>query len=312
VKLRFPVSPLAILFAAALFACQAGEPEAAGDVDDLPAEPSSEGAVEVVAQDYAFAAPSRIPSGWTTFRLVNRGKEPHFFLLNRLPDGKTIEDYGAEVGAAFDSVWDSLRTGAADKAEAGAMLGRRLPAWYADVEQWGGVGILAPGRTAPVTMRLEPGSYVMECYIKTADGEFHSSQGMVLPITVTAEVSDQEPPASDLDITLTNDEMLIEGEATPGEHTIAVHFGEHPETGLGNDVHLARLEDDTSVQEVASWMDWMNADGLRAPAPALFVGGAQEMPVGQTAYFDVVLEPGRYAWISEPGAQGLVREFAVE
>jgi hypothetical protein len=301
-----------MLFAAALFACEASEPEVVGDTDDLEAELSAEGPVEVVARDYAFTAPASIPSGWTTFRLVNEGNEPHFFLLNRLPEGKTIEEYGAEVGATFDSVWNALASGAVDKAEAGAMLGRLLPAWYADVEQMGGVGLLAPGRTAQVTARLEPGSYVMECYIKTEDGEFHSSLGMVLPITVSTEVSDQEPPASDLDITLTNDEMLIEGEATTGEHTVAVHFREHPEAGLGNDVHLARLEDDASVEDVVPWMDWMNADGLRAPAPALFVGGAQEMPVGQTAYFDVVLGPGRYAWISEPGAQGLVREFAVE
>jgi hypothetical protein len=305
-----PLLPkLWILIAAASLACQASEPEVAGEGAELA--PAAEGQVEVLARDYAFSAPDTIPSGWTTFHMVNEGNEPHFFLLNRLPDGKTIEDYGAEVGAPFDSVWNALASGAVDKPEAGAMLGRLLPAWYADVVQTGGVGLLAPGRTALATARLEPGSYVMECYVKTPDGTFHSALGMVLPITVSAELSDQEPPTPDLSITLTNEALSVEGVPSKGEQTVAVHFEEHPVAGLGNDVHLVRL-DGTSVEEVVPWMDWMNVDGLRAPAPAPFLGGTQEMPLGETAYFRAVLEPGSYAWISETGAERLVQEFSVD
>jgi hypothetical protein len=305
-----PLPKLWTLFATAFLACQASETEVVGDGAELAA-PAAEGPVEVVARDYAFTAPDSIPSGWTTFRMVNEGNEPHFFLLNRLPDGKTIEDYGAEVGAPFDSVWNALASGAVNKAEAGAMLGRLLPSWYADVEQVGGIGLLAPGLTALATTRLEPGSYVMECYVKTGDGTFHSALGMVLPITVSTEVSSQEAPAPDLSITLTNDELSVEGEPSAGEQTVAVHFREHPVAGLGNDVHLVRL-DGTSIEKIVPWMDWMNVDGLRAPAPAPFVGGTQEMPVGETAYFQAILEPGHYAWISETAAERLVQEFSIE
>ncbi len=94
---------------------------------------------------------------------------------------------------------------------------------------------------------------------------------------------------------------------------MAVHFDEHPAAGLGNDVHVVRLEPDTDLDPVMEWMDWLNLNGLRAPAPARFVGGAQEMPVGHTAYFTVELEPGRYAWITETAAaRGMVKEFTVE
>ena len=305
-----PLPKLWTLLAPAFLACQASEPEVVEDGGDLA--PATEAPVEVVARDYAFAAPDSIPSGWTTFRMVNEGNEPHFFLLSRLPDGKSIEDYGREVGAAFDSVWSALESGSISKAEAGAMLGRLLPAWYADVQLMGGVGLLAPGRTAETTARLVPGSYVMECYVKTGDGRFHSELGMVLPITVSTEASEGEAPMSDLDITLSNAAMVVEGQPTAGEHTVAVHFREHPEAGLGNDVHLVRLEDGASAEEIVSWMDWMNLDGLRAPAPAPFLGGTQEMPVGETAYFQAILEPGRHAWISETAAERLVQEFSVE
>jgi hypothetical protein len=162
-------------------------------------------------------------------------------------------------------------------------------------------------------MRLAPGDYVMECYVKTAEGEFHVNLGMAIPITVTDEDSGAPEPDSDIDITLTNYEMAIQGKPVAGEQTVAVHFQEHPEFGLGNDVHVVLLEDDTDLDEVIAWMDWMNIEGLRAPSPAEFVGGTQEMPIGYTAYFTVDLTPGRYAWIAESGAAlGMVEEFTVE
>ncbi|MGB5304203.1 MAG: hypothetical protein WBP17_13740, partial [Gemmatimonadota bacterium] len=83
--------------------------------------------------------------------------------------------------------------------------------------------------------------------------------------------------------------------------------------GLGNDVHVVRLDEGTDLDEVIAWMDWMNVDGLRAPSPATFLGGVHEMPAGYTAFFTVDLEPGRYAWIAESGAaRGMVEEFTVE
>jgi uncharacterized cupredoxin-like copper-binding protein len=266
-----------------------------------------------VAADYAFRTPSEIPSGWVTFLLKNEGREHHFILLNRLPEGKTFEDYQEEVATPFEDVWRELMTGAVDRTEAGEMVGRMLPAWYGSVRAMGANGLLAPGQSANTTVKLDPGNYVMECYVKTADGTFHTALGMQRLITVTEAPSGGTPPDADIEISLTNFEISVTGEHTAGEHTVAVHFEEHPEFGLGNDVHLVRLDDETTVDDVVPWMDWMNLNGLRAPAPASFEGGTQEMPVGHTAYFTVVLEPGRYAWISESAtALGMVREFIVE
>ena len=299
-----------VLAAASLAACRSDNRTPADD--PLSRSPSGTDLVEVIAADFAFEAPSEIPSGWVTFRMRNEGKEHHFFLLSRLPDGKTFEDYKEEVGTPFDTVWHALMTGAVGKAEAGQMLGGLLPEWYASVRQMGGAGLVAPGRSVRTTVNLEPGTYVMECYVKTADGTFHTSLGMMLPISVTGVPSGGSAPDAGIEITLSNFQIAVEGEVTPGEHTVAVHFEEHPEFGPGNDVHVVRLDDGVSVDEIVPWMDWMNVDGLREPAPAVFVGGTQEMPVGYTAYFTVELEPGRYAWISESTAGlGMVKEFTV-
>lgn len=303
------------LSVAGLAACQ--EPDSERDVDS--ATVSEEGTeadahvVEVTAVDYAFDAPDELPAGWTTFRMRNDGQEPHFMLLNRLPEGRTLEDYGTEVGATFDRVWHELREGSIDMVQAGAMLGEQLPEWYSEVVQMGGPGIVSAGETAETALRLEPGTYVMECYIKTPEGEFHVSLGMARSIVVTEEVSTASEPQADLEITLSEEGIDAPQVLQAGKQRIAVHFAEHPELGLGNDVHLARMEGETTPGDVASWMDWMELDGLRSPAPARFVGGANEMPVGYTSYFSVDLEPGRHVWVTErPAGEGKVKALMVE
>lgn len=269
--------------------------------------------VEVTARDFAFEASAQIPSGWTTFRFVNAGREHHFFLLTRLPDGKTLDDYRREVGSAFDTVWEGLKDGSMDKAQAGMALGTMLPAWFSSVEPMGGVGLIAPNGIGETTANLKPGNYVMECYVKTADGTFHTALGMMTSLVVTEELGGGSAPEADVDISVSNAGISTEGALTTGEHTVAVHFVEHPEVGLGNDVHLVRLDDTTDIGEVGRWMDWMEVDGFRSPAPAQFLGGTQEMPVGYTAYFTVTLEPGRYAWIVEaPAESARWSEFTIE
>jgi hypothetical protein len=37
--------------------------------------------------------------------------------------------------------------------------------------------------------RLEPGTYAIECYVKTEDGVFHTTHGMITGLTVTEESS---------------------------------------------------------------------------------------------------------------------------
>jgi hypothetical protein len=298
----------------------AAEPEGAPVAEAVPAatpevaaeEAPVAGVVEVTASDYVFHLPDEFPSGWTTFEFVNRGKEPHFFLFTRLGDGHTFAEYAEQVGPAFGKAWEALK-GGASKEEAGGILGAEVPAWYWTMPQTGGIGFVVPGETARTTMLLEPGTYIMECYIKTPEGLFHTELGMIRTVTVTTETTGMEPPEADIEIALFNDRMTVEGEFSAGRHTVAVRFEEHVQGQLGNDVHLAQLEADTDLATVVEWMDWMNIQGLVSPAPARFLGGTQEMPVGSTAYFEVDLEPGRYVWIAETGAaRGLVEEFTVE
>lgn len=276
------------------------------------AAPPRPAELSITARDYAFEARDTVPAGWTTLTLENAGRETHFVLLNRMPPGKTLADYGAAVGPPFEEAMAALRAGR-PRGEVAQELGAALPPWYlAEVKQMGGVGMLAPGATASATVELEPGTYVMECYVKTPDGRFHSALGMVRTLVVVPSESKGTVPQADLHVTVANGSMHADSVVPAGRHVVAVDFREHPAAGLGNDVHVARLGPDTDLAEVTRWMDWMNVGGLRAPAPAAFAGGIQEIPVGRTGYFSVDLAPGRYALLSEATAgQGAVREFVV-
>jgi hypothetical protein len=284
--------------------------DAAAQTDRTAA--SSTPVVEVTATDYAFEAPDEIRSGWTTIRFRNEGTEHHFLLFNRLPEGRTYDDYVVEVGAPFNDVWYELRAGAIGRDKVVPELVEALPEWFWSVQQFGGPGLQAPGGRGETTIRLEPGNYVIECYVKTAEGEFHGMEGMVRPLIVRSEDGGDAPPSPDATLTITNAGMSMDRVPAAGLRTVAVHFKEHPEGGFPHDAHLARVEDGTDLDALAAWIDWITVEGLKEPAPAAFVGGAQEMPAGHTAYVTVRLEPGDYAWLSEAsGSAGIRKAFTV-
>lgn len=277
------------------------------------------GVVDVVANGLKFEAPDSIPSGWTTFRFKNKADVTHFAVIERLPEGIGIADQQEEVAPIFQEGMDFLSAGQPDSAF--AAFGK-LPEWFGQIVFMGGPGLTGPEDSSQTTVHLEPGNYLLECYAKT-DGNFHSynanpgKYGMVHQFTVTTDSSGVAAPMADLNMTLSSERGIeIDSVITPGQHTVAVHFEDQKqhENFVGHDVHLAHLEDDTDLQQLATWMNWMEPTGLQAPVPGEFLGGAEEMPAGNTEYFTVTLEPGRYAWISEvanPFEKGMLKVFTV-
>jgi hypothetical protein len=269
--------------------------------------------LEVTAEDYAFRAPDTTPAGWTTVRLDNEGDEHHFVVLLRLPEGRTFDEYVVRVAEPFNQVWYRLRDGQIGPDEAMEELGADLPEWFWTTEPRGGAGLLLPGGTAEVTVRLEPGDYVLECYMKTPEGEFHAMEGMARPLTVTDQRVVATPPAADISLTVRVDGIDLVGSPTAGRTTFAVTFAEHPGgVPLTNAVHLARLNDASDAEEVVRWTNWLPVDGLQEPAPANFLGGLQPKPEGERGYFTVDLEPGTYLLVAEAAAQtGAQHTFTV-
>jgi len=271
------------------------------------------GTVLVTSTGMNLQAPEEISSGWTTFRYENRSNATHFFVLERMPEGRTVEDSRREVVPVFDAAMKLIMEG--DPA-AGFAQFANLPAWYGDVMFVGGPGLVAPGNTGLTTVRLDPGTYVIECYVKAPDGTFHTSMGMIEGLTVTDESSGGREPRADFAVTISDAGIELSGDPKPGMRTFSVHFAQQTVQphGLGYDVHLVRLERDTDLTALGAWMNWSVPSGLTTPAPAEFLGGSQEMPAGSTAYVTALLTPGRYALVAEipdPAAKNMLRTFSV-
>lgn len=312
---RSRLTALAAVLAIASAGCAAQVAEAhdGGDRGRSDTAPNAPNLVDVVVTGHSLELPETIPSGWTTFRLKNRSPEVHFGVVELLPEGRTVEDSIEEVVPVFQEGLDRLNAGDPD---AFGAFGD-LPAWYFDVVFMGGPGLVAPGETAETTVFLEPGTYVLECYVIT-DRMFHSSHGMLEGFEVTVEESGAPAPTADVEVTVSSDGdtggIEVDGEFRPGKQTIAVHFADQVVHGnfLGHDLHIARVEDESQVEDVDAWMSWIT--GLETPAPAHFVGGTHEMPAGSTAYVDVVLKPGTYVLVSEvdaPDSKGLLETITV-
>lgn len=290
-----------------------------GGGDNAPrTTPDSSNVIEISIIGLAFDGPDTVSSGWTTIRLKNTSGMTHFAILERLPEGIGIEEQQREIAPVFQAGMNLLNEGKAD--EATEMFGT-LPEWFYDVVFTGGVGFISPWQTAEMTVLLEPGRYLLECYVKTV-GVFHSFNpipdlyGMVHEITVTEEASGAPEPEADIELTISTERGIeVEGDIGLGRHTVAVHFEDQVvyDHFLGHDVHLARLTENTDLDALEAWMDWTQPRGLETPAPAEFLGGLHEMPAGQTGYFVIDLEPGSYAWIAEvpdPAGKVMLKTFS--
>ena len=75
-----------------------------------------------------------------------------------------------------------------------------LPEWFSQVVFSGGTGLISPGKTAITTVKLDPGYYIMECYVRMPDGRFHTSMGMARELIVLEQDSGLRPPEFNIQI----------------------------------------------------------------------------------------------------------------
>ncbi|MBE9489156.1 MAG: hypothetical protein IMY67_02580, partial [Bacteroidetes bacterium] len=262
---------------------------------------SKDNVIEVVTNVMDFVTVDTIKSGWNTFKYINKSNEPHFLLFDDYPDGKTLDTVKAVIMPPFDKGMALIMEGNMDAAlvEFG-----KLPDWFPQVQFVGGTGLISPGHEANVTVKLEPGLHIMECYVKMADGMFHASMGMAKEFWVLDEDTGNHPPKASINISISSTEGInYDKPISKGKHIFSVYYGDQTvhEHFLGHDVNLMKLDENTNIDELEAWMNWATPTGLMTPSPegVTFLGGTNDIPAGSTQYFKVNLEPGNYAFISE-------------
>ena len=273
------------------------------------AEPA-ENVLDLQVEGLKFVGPSEIKSGWTTIRIANNGGMTHHALVYRLPDGITVEMVDEQVARPIQASLTAAIEGDTEKA---AQIASTMPAWVADLVWMGGPGMMSDGVTGEATMYLEPGNYVVECYVKS-DGVQHNFNpepgelGMMMALTVLPQEGGMAEPEANVTLELTNDGVRIaRGAFQKGENIVRASFVEQQlyNNFVGHDAHVFRIDADTDVDAAAKWPDFFPVTGQQTPAPARFVGGIHDMPQGTNGYFKLRLEPGEYGITAEiPDAQG--------
>jgi hypothetical protein len=288
-------TPRIALAFAVVALCACGVKEAGSD-SALDADSASQPAVAttapsanvvtVTATDYAFDAPAEIPAGLTTIRLVTNGKEMHHATLIKLEDGKTFEDFKQ------------------------TMKGDAPPAPW--MVMYGGPNPPRPGGVTEETQVLEPGNYVLVCFIPSADGTPHIAKGMLRPITVTASDAAPAPePVPDIVVKLVDYGFELSKPLTPGKHIIRIEN----DGGQTHELVLAKLAPGKTVQDLSSWVFKM-----QGPPPGEPMGGVASIHPGGHGFITVDAVPGEYGFLcfvpdSKDGkphvAHGMLKQITV-
>ncbi|WNH10543.1 hypothetical protein [Thalassobellus suaedae] len=284
------------------------------EVEEVIKEPSN--VINVVTRSMEFQSVDTIFSGWNTFKYQNLSNETHFFLLDKYPEGKTVDNAISDIAPVFEEGMDLINAG---KAEEGFAAFGKLPVWFGDIVFSGGTGLIAPKYTATTTLKLDSGYYIMECYVKMPNGKFHTLMGMAKPLIVLEEDSGNTPPEATVNITLSGAEGISYDKAiTKGKQIFSVFVKDQKphENFIWHDLNLVKLDEYASEDALEAWMDWSDPKGLITPVPngVTFLGGVNDMPAGKTGYFYVDLKPGKYAFISEvPNTKqkGLFKTFEI-
>jgi hypothetical protein len=254
--------------------------------------------------------------GWNTFKYINKSNEPHFILFDKYPEGKDITNMKNEVLPAFDEGMAFIMKGDMDAA---MNAFGKLPPWFSEIVFSGGTGLVSPNTTAITTVYLIPGYYIMECYVKMANGTFHSSMGMTKELIVLDSKNDHTAPSASINISISSKEGIsLGGDIGMGKQVFAVHYLDQivHENFVGHDINLVRLDDTANLKELESWINWATPTGLMTPTPngVTFLGGTNDAPAGTTQYFEAVLTPGTYAFIAEvpnSNEKGMLKVFEV-
>ena len=245
--------------------------------------------VNIVATDYAFAAPDTIPAGLTTFKMLNQGRELHQAVL---------------VGAA-DKTWEELQAAMTAPGPFAPWL--KFP---------GGPGVVAGGDSSNATARLAPGNYFIVCFIAGADGVMHVMKGMVRRLVVAPSAQTASAPAdpqADVVVTLSDYAFKVSAPLTAGTHTIRVE-------NAGPQLHELTVEQLAPGKTLADVQRWI-AGGGKGASPTRSLGGFEGPDVGGKGWFTITLAPGKYLFIcyvpdAKDGkphvAHGMVQEIDVK
>jgi hypothetical protein len=251
--------------------------------------------ITITAQDYSFAVPESVNSGFTTLVLDNKGQEPHHAQMLRLNEGVTLDQVNAALMKGEEGIGELLSLTAAV----------------------GGPGVVPSQGKSQVILDLEPGQHVLVCFVSSEDGAPHVAKGMVKAFTVTdagAQAQAAEPKA-DQTVTMKDFAFEMPTQVKAGPQTWKI-------VNSGPQIHelaVVKLSPGTTFQDLQAMLT--SDTPMSGPPPWTDAGGMQALSQGLTGWLSLDLEPGEYAafcFVPDPASMkahfelGMMSGFTVQ
>jgi len=267
-----------ILAAALAVATLAACSDDGGGGGGRAAPPENGLAVEMF--DYGYRLAGAVTAGPVTITTANTGREWHMATFGRLQPGKSVADVTSYLDAQT--------------------AGDEVPGIDTLIEK--GLGapghILQPGQRQSLTVdALDPGSYVMLCYLPVeGQGTPHFSKGMVAGFEVGPAAAVPAAPQADFDVVLgdSTEPAGLPTRIEPGMHTIKL-----TSTGTaGKDFIVSQLGAGQTLGSFAIYFanEFPKAGGPDAGmadrAPGKVLGSSFQIEAGHTAWLTVDLPAG--------------------
>lgn len=233
--------------------------------------------VEVGLTEFAFGMPAEpIAGGSVTFNFTNQGGAHHEVGFGRVEEGTTIED-----------IERAVKKGGPPKG----------------AEDLAGIPLLSPGYSTAMVRDLEPGSYVFLCFLPVAGEKGytpHAAEGMITLFEVEG-TSDAPPPEAELTVAVTDSEFEVP-EIEAGDRWVEL-------VNEGTKMHEFALFSPEEGSKPAD-VDRYFGGGQEGPAPAVFPGGLQSIPAGESIIMRITFEAGR-SYIFQDFGNDIETEFEV-
>ena len=245
----------------------------------------------ITATDYDYTLPPKVPAGWTTIVMKNKGGEDHQAQFAKLDSGVTFDQL-ARAAATSDPA---------------AVVALTTPV--------GGPNAVPPGGTATVVSNLTPGQYAVICFIFAADGTEHDAKGMLVPLTVGKARGRTAPPNAKSTFTLRDFSFGVPA-GFSGRGAVAVtNEGAQP-----HELALFALDPGKTLDDAKAFL--LTPPGATPPpAPGKSAGGLVGIMPGETGYMQLDLKPGTYVAICffpDPtkgglphAVEGMISEFTI-
>jgi hypothetical protein len=250
-----------------------------------------------MAMDYTFKIPATVKAGLMVVNFMNDGKEPHELSFLRLNEGVSVKQFQTQLEA--------------------------FPPKAFLLSKWrGGVGPILPGQSERVVIRLDPGQYVLSCFVESPNGLPHFVEKMFAPFKVVANASTSQAsdPTADGTITLKTYNFTLP-KLTTGSMILKVTNNDQ----TGHELNILKLADGKTIQDIKAFLHQKKGPppldtAKDGPAPYTYAGGIQPLEPGASSWMELNLAPGHYValcFVPEVTGvshldEGMIKAFTVQ